>query len=155
MSRNKIIPEYAIQYKREWQYISGINKKCGEIIRRIDLDNSRKDIFNSTPVNNLKCHIKKFLKSQERCRLKDISGFYFKYFDVSNIECLLEELGEYLVLYTDSNSCKFNEEYCDLFIDRHYPGYKEFFKLISLINDKVKKEEPIIIFNSDSDSDSD
>ena len=151
--RKDKIPEYAKDFRNEWLYIRGINKKCGEFISRIDF--SRRDIFNSHPANNLKCYIKKFLKAQERGRLKDISCFYFEYFDASNIECLLEQLDYYNDLYVDSDSCEFNQEYCDLFIDIHFPGYKEFFELISLINDKIEKEDPIFKNNNDSDSDSD
>ena len=148
MSHNKIIPEYAIQYKREWQYISGINKKCGNFINILDIDD--KYIFNSHSANSLKCYIKKFLKAQERGRLKDISSFYFKYFDASNIECLLEQMGEYYDLYEESYGSEINEEYFDFYIDINFPGYKEFLELICLINDKVKKEDPIFKNNIDS-----
>ena len=147
------IPEYAKDFRKEWLYIRGIDKKCGEFLMTLDI--GRRDLFKSIKANNLKCHIKKFLKAQERGRLKDISGCSFKYYDVSNIDYLEEQLGEYSDLYVDQNSYEFNQEYYDLFIDRHYPGYKEFLGLISLINDKIEKEDPIIIFKSDSDSDSD
>ena len=147
------IPEYAKDFQKEWLYIIGINKKCEEFLMTLDFGGKR-DLFNSIKANSLKCHIKNFLKAQERGRLKDISGFYFKYFDVSNIEVLEEQLGEYSDLYVDPYSLEFDQEYYDLFIDRHFPGYKEFFELISLINDKIKKEDPIIIFKSDSESDS-
>ena len=140
---NNKIPAYAKDFKREWQYIRGINKKCGRFIERLNGG----DIFNSISANNIKRHIKSFLKAQERGRLKDISGFYFEYFDASNFECLLEQMDEFYDLYLDPN--------CFEFIDRHFPGYREFIELISLINDKIEKEEPNIIFNSDSDSDSD
>ena len=80
------IPEYAKDFRKEWLYIIGINKKCGEILSKIDFEDE--DLFISIKVNNLIYHIKKFLKDQECGRLKDISCFYFKYFNVSNIECL-------------------------------------------------------------------
>ena len=63
------IPEYAKDFRKEWLYIRGINKKCGEFLMTLDFGG---DLFKS-----LKCHIKNFLKAQERGRLKDISGFYF------------------------------------------------------------------------------
>ena len=150
--RTNKIPEYAKDFRKEWLYIRGINKKCGEFLSKVDFSG---DIFNSIKANSIKCHIKKFLKAQERGRLKDISGFYFEYFDVSAIEYLEEQLGEYSDLYVDPDSLEFDQECYDLFIDRHFPGYKEFFELISLINDKIEKEDPIIIFKSDSDSDND
>ena len=147
------IPEYAKDFRKEWLYIRGIDKKCGEFLMTLDI--GRRDLFKSIKANNLKCHIKKFLKAQERGRLKDISGFYFKHFDVSNIEVLKEQLGEYPDLYVDPDSCEFNEEYYNLHIDIDYPGYKEFFELISLFNDKIEREDPIIIFKNYSDSDND
>ena len=150
--RTNKIPGYAKDFRKEWLYIRGINKKCGEFLTKIDFSG---DIFNSIKANSIKCHIKKFLKAQERGRLKDISGFYFEYFDVSNIEVLEEQLGEYSDLYVDPDSFEFNEEYYDLFIDRHFPGCKEFFELISLINDKIEKEDPIFEINRGSDSDRD
>ena len=59
--RKDKIPEYAKDFKREWQYIRGINKKCGEIIKRLFFDS---DIFISPLVNNLKFHIKVFERSR-------------------------------------------------------------------------------------------
>ena len=150
--RKDKIPDYAKDFRNEWLYIRGINKKCGEIITRIKFCG---DLFNSTLANRIKYYIKIFLKAQERGRLKDISGFYFNYFDANNIECLEEQLGDFTDIYVDPDSYEFDQEYCDLFIDRQYPGYKEFFELINLINDKVKKEEPTFNFIFDSDSDSD
>ena len=152
-TKNKI-PEYAKDFKKEWLIIRGINKECGEFIERLDFS---RDLFISPQANHLKKYIKKFLKAQERGRLKDISGFYFKYFDVNNIDCLEEQLNNYTDLYVDLDSYEFDEEYYDLHIDRDYPGFKEFFKLISSFNDKIKKEEltSCLRFDSDSDSDSD
>ena len=59
----------------------------------------------------------------------------------------------------------FDQEHYDLCIDSEYPGFKELFKLISLLNDKIKIEEltlsefmsntSSLCFDSDSDSDSD
>ena len=146
------IPEYAREYKREWQYISKINEKCEEFL--INLDFGR-DILNGPLANSLKHLIKKFLKAQERGRLKDISNFYFKYFDANNIECLEEQLDNYRDFYVNPNSYEFEQERYDSSIDIDYPGFKELFELISLLNDKIKKEDPIIIFESESESDND
>ena len=150
-NQNKI-PEYARDFKREWQYIRGINKECGEFINRL---HSGRDIFNSPPANRLKKYIREILRAEERGKIQEISSLVFKECDANNIECLEEQLDYYCDLYVDPDSYEFDQEYYDLFIDRHYPGFKEFFELINLINDKIKKEEPIIIFDSDSDSDSD
>ena len=150
-STNKI-PEYARDFKNEWLFIRGINKTCGEFVKRLDFGG---DLFNSPIANSLKNFIKKVLKAQERGRLKDISGFYSKYYDVNNIEFLEEQLDSYCDLYLDPDSFEFDQEYYDLYVDRHYPGFKELLGLVSLFNDKIKIENPTLNLNFDSDSDSD
>ena len=122
------------------------------IIRRIDFSG---DIFNSPAANRLKENIREILRAEELGKIKDISSLIFKYRDANNIECLEEQLDYYCDLYINPNSLEFDQEYYDLHIDRDYPGFKEFFELISLFNDKIKKENPIIRFDSDIDSDSD
>ena len=97
----KKIPEYAKDFKNEWLFVRGINKKCGEFITRLDFGGN---LFISPIANNLKYFIKTFLKAQERGRLKDISDFYFKYSDANNIECLEEQLDYYRDLYVDPDS---------------------------------------------------
>ena len=96
------------------------------------------------------------MKYEESGKFKDISDFCFEYFDAGNIECLEEQLGYYCDLGIDPDSLEFDEEYYDLYIDRHYPGFKELLELVSLLNDKIKKEEPTfnLIFDSNSESDS-
>ena len=142
------IPEYAKDYKNEWLFIRGINKKCGEFVNRLYFGG---DLFNSPQANKLKYFIKKFLKYEESGKIKDISGFYFEYFDVNNIECLEEQLGNYCDIYVDPDSLEFDQKYYDFFIDEDYPGFKELLELVSLFNDKIKKEDPT--FDSDCDSD--
>ena len=105
------------------------------------------------------------MKAQESGKIKDLSGFYFKYYEANNIECLEEQLDDYRDLYVDPDSYVFDQERYDLCVDSDYPGFKELFKLISLLNDKIKKEEltlsefmsntSSLCFDSDSDSDSD
>ena len=146
------IPEYAIEYQREWQYISNINKECEKFL--MDLDFGR-DILNGSLAYSLKCNIKKFLQAQECGQLKDISNFYFKHFDANYIECLEEQLDNYRDFYVNPDSYEFEQERYESRIDIDYPGFKELFELVSLLNDKIKKEDPIIIFDSESESDSD
>ena len=134
------IPEYAKDFRKEWLYIRGINKKCGEILLKIDFKDEY--LFISNKVNNLMCYIKKFLKDQELGRLKDISCFSFEYFNVSNIECLKKILREYYYIrvdpvHFDNEQSFFN--FVDYILYMEFPGFNEFFELISLINDKVKK----------------
>ena len=114
-------------------------------------ENEFKKMFTSNTSNSLKYHIKNFLKGLDKGRLKDISNFYFKYLDVSNIDCLEEYLGDYSDYFVDDNF-EFDQEYYDLYIDRELPGFKELIGLVSSLNDKIKKENR---YESDSDSDND
>ena len=143
------IPEYAKDFKREWQYIRGINKTCEIFLKKIVSTSG--EIFNSPIANRIKYDIKNFLKAQERGRLKDISNFCFSFIDANNIECLEEQMSYYTDLYVD-DSFQFNDEYYELNVDRDYPGFKELIGLVSILNDMIKKEDPIVRFESDSDS---
>ena len=158
------IPEYAKDFKNEWLYITGINRKCGEFMKKLgDNTDSFEKVFWSSRARALIRDFKNVLEAQKMGKLKNISDFYFKYFDVNNIEILEEQLDNYRDLYVDPDSYEFDKESYDLNIDIDFPGFRELFKLISLFNDKIKKEEPI--FNriceseseseSESDSDSD
>ena len=82
------------------------------------------------------------MKYQESGRLKDISGFYFNYFDVNNIDCLEEQLNEYPYHFLNRDIFDSDQEILDLFfviMKILFPSYNEFFEMIRLINDKVKK----------------
>ena len=155
-SKNKI-PEYAKDFKKEWLYITGINKKCGDFMKKLGEDtDSFEKVFSSPRAKALIEHFKNVLEAQKMGKLRNISDFYFKYIDISNIECLEEQLDNYRDLYVDPNSYQFDEESYELNIDIDFPGFRELFNLICLFNDKIKKEEHIVnIFDSDSDSDSD
>ena len=149
------IPEtsHIPEYKRVCQYIKWINEESEEFLMKLDFG---RDILNGPLSNRLKRHIKKFLQAQECGRLKDISNFYFKHFDANNIDCLEEQLDNYRDFYVNPDSCEFEEERYESRIDIDFPGFKELFELVSLLNDKIKKEDPIIILpDSDDDSDSD
>ena len=150
------IPDYAKDFRKEWLFIRGINKTCGEFIKRLDFGGN---LFNSSTANRLKYFIRKILKAEELGYIKDISCCIFKECDVNNIDCLEEQLDSYCDLYLDPDSYEFDQEYYDLHIDRDYPGFKELLGLVSLFNAKVKREEltfsDFMSFDSDSDSDSD
>ena len=81
------------------------------------------------------------MRAEELGKIKDISSLIFKERDVNNIDCLEGQLDCYRDLYCDPDSFEFDQEYYDLNVDRDYPGFKEFFELVSLFNDKIKVEE--------------
>ena len=149
------IPEYAKDFKKEWLYIRGINKLCDEFMKFLgDNTDSIEKVFWSSRARALIRHFKDVLEAQKIGKLQNISDFYFKYIDINNIECLKEQLDNYRDLYVDRDSYEFDEESYDLNIDIDFPGFRELFKLVSLFDDKIKREEPIFSCIPDSDSES-
>ena len=115
-------------------------------------------------------YIKKFLKAQEIEYLNDISELYFKESDVRFIESLELQLDDYMDLFYDPDSYKFDQKK----YENDYPGLKEFFESFSKFKDKINIEElsfsdfkrdlsyfdsdddiTVILSDSDSYSDSD
>ena len=147
------IPEYAKDFKKEWLYIRGINRKCGEFMKfLVDNTDSWKKFFSSSRAKELIKDFKNVLEAQKMRKLQNISELEFKYIDANNIECLEEQLDNYRELYVDPDSYEFDNESYELNIDIDFPGFRELFNLICLFNDKIKKEEHIVnIFESESD----
>ena len=86
------IPEYAREYKREYQFIRGINKELEYIIDfMIDYDKE----FKSYKLDKIMRSIKGFLRAQEKGKLKDVSNFKFNDDDIYNIIELKKSLPEY------------------------------------------------------------
>ena len=148
---NSKIPEYAKDFRKEWLYIRGINKKCGEFSKKLNNTTEHEEVFWSFKPKALIKDFKNVLEAQKVGKFQNISKLKFKYFDVNNIEILEEQLDNYRDLYVDPDSYEFDEESYDLNIDIDFPGFRELFKLICLFNDKIKKEEPIINWISESD----
>ena len=96
----------------------GVSKK----VKKIDEIFTEARIFCSPLANSIKYDIKNFLKGLENGRLKDISNFYFQYFDANNIELLEEQLDSYCDIFIDFDTLEFDQEYYDLYIDRELPG---------------------------------
>ena len=146
-TQNKI-PEYAKDFKREWLFIRGINKECGEFIGISDFV---EEAFISFRANRIKNFIRYILKAEERGKIKEISSLVFNECDVGNIECLEEELAEFTDICVNSDSLLFDQEYYDVGFDLDYPGFTELFELVSLLNEKIKVQETIRIFDIGSD----
>ena len=85
-SKNKI-PEYAREYKREYQFIIKINKEFN-LLKKRDYDEYQVD-----RVENL---LKKFLSDQEKGKLKEINELFFWKNDIIHIiEFYYEVLPDY------------------------------------------------------------
>ena len=156
LSKSKI-PDYAREYRNEYLFIRGINKTCGEFVKKL----GREEIFKSHQADRLMRHFNRFLKAQELGYLNDTSEISFKFKDVKSVESLELQLDDYMNLYCDPDSCKFDEEKYNN-VENDFPGLKRFFECFSRFNDKINvdqmSEEDYYkskIYDSDSDSDDD
>ena len=141
-SKNKI-PEYAREYKREYQFIIGLNKEFKYLKDFI----YNKDInFKSHKLDRIMNFIKKFLRAQEKGRLKDISNFEFDYFHIENIYEIRRDINYFysmITIYYDWSRGKDDEG-----LVSRYENYKNDLELFfSKLNIEIE--------DSDSDSDSD
>ena len=90
------IPDYASDYRNEYLFIRGINKTCGDFVKRLD---SEGEVFNTPQAYKLMLYFRRFLKAQELDYLKDISELYFKENDVRFIDILECQLDDYMDLF--------------------------------------------------------
>ena len=112
---NKKIPHYAREYKKEYLYIRGLNKEFKYLINK--LDNLNKGLFESNLSNRNKFIMKRFLRGQEKGKIKDISELVLQRDDY----CYLEDFYFY-----------YETEFYD------NPSYKEFFDLLGKLYNKIK-----------------
>ena len=156
ISNSNKIPEYARNFKKEYLYIIGINKECERFVKKFDDEDEK--IFISSYAKKMIYFFKRFVKFQERGRIKDISHLHLKEEDVKFIDWLEIELDDYGDLFLIPGSYKFDKEK----YENDDTGYKEFFESFTKFKNKLKIEE-ITIKNSnnylgsysDSDTDSD
>ena len=143
------IPEYARNFRNEYLFIIGINKTCERFVKKID---GEENVFNTSQAKKLIFYFNKFLKAQKLEYLKDISEFYLKEDDVKFIEYLECKLDDYMDLFYDPVSYKFDQEK----YENDNLGFKEFFESFRKFNDKINIEKMSFSYLvSDSDSDSD
>ena len=143
-SINSKIPEYARDYKKEYLLIIGINKIYFNFISKYETD-SRK-LFVSRYSDRIKYFIKRFLKGQERGKLKDISNLILRKYDFSNIEDLYQNMN-----YDFEEDGKRSD---------NNPGYRDFYELfckfyvkIEIEYDDVEYMMPIDYYSIRNDSD--
>ena len=82
-STNKI-PQYARDYKKEYLYIRGINKEFKYFIDKLDEIND--GLFKSKRSDRLCYLIKRFLRGQEKGKLKNISDLMLPKYDYCYIQ---------------------------------------------------------------------
>ena len=156
---NNKIPFYASEYKREYLFIRGLNKEFKYLINK--LDNLNNGLFESTISNRIKYNMKRFLRGQEKGKIKDISNLMFQIDDLNNLIFINQQFGYYKLrqdafcedsdhndYYSDDDSDDDgNGEY--LVDGKPYPGFKEIYDIFKVFFNQIKYE------GSDSDSDSD
>ena len=116
IKKNNKIPEYAKEYKREYQFIIGINKEFKYII---DFMENYDNEFKSHKLDRIMKFIKRFLRAQEKGKLKDISDLVLQ----RDYYCYLEDFYFYYEIEFGNN-----------------PSYKEFFDLLGKLYNKIKNE---------------
>ena len=142
------IPEYAREYKNEYLFIREINKEIKYFIDNIE--RSTTDLFKSHKVDRIKYFMKRFLRGQEKGKLKDISEFEIDEDDVENIIWMEKNFNNYNQYVGFVLSC-YNEE-DDPFIDP-YPGLYDIYYDFELFYSKLKIKYKEVNYITDSDSD--
>ena len=129
-SNNKI-PEYAKDFKKEWLYIQGINKKCGEFMNFLgDNTDSFEEVFWSSRARALIKHFKDVLEAQKMGKLQNISKLKFKLSAVYKIIDLRSDLYFHMG----------NTFHADFFTDDVFQDFFENF-IIFTNNVNIKHEE--------------
>ena len=163
-AKNNKIPLYASNFKREYQYIRGLNLYFQCFAKKLDLLNH--GLFESNISNTIKKYMKRFLREQEKGKFNDISNFYIPSYDDNIIRDIIfidkqfelyKIRYDYFCDYSDDYSGEYNTDYYynydnEYLVDgKPYPGFKEFYDIFKMVFNQIKYEK----YNSDSDSDSD
>ena len=136
-SKNKI-PEYAREYKREYQFIRLLNKEFKYF--RNKLDNLNNGLFESYIADRVKYFMKRFLRGKEKGKLKDISDLVLQREDIDILLFINTHFGYYKLRYD-----AFDDD------EKPYPGFIEIYDIFKLFFNQIKYKG----FDSDSDSDYD
>ena len=174
------IPEYAREYKREYQFIRGLNKEFEYFIKK--LDDLNNGLFETNSTNSIKYYMKRFLRRHEDGRFKDISNFIFPDNILNNIIFINEQFGYYKLRYdafcddsddddsnsfsdivgdSDSDSDEYNDDSDNggnsgyLVDGKPYPGFIEFCDIFKKIFNQIKNDDCDSDDDDDDDSDYD
>ena len=163
-SFNKI-PEYAREYKREYQFIRGLNKEFKYFLNK--QDNLNNGLFESYIADRIKYFMKRFLRAQEKGKLKDISEFEIPDDDVFNLNKIKVLFDAWKLRYDALNNVSDSDEDFDEVNEVVYPGFGKLYKLFKIFYNKLniyyEEEESdygeyeikFVFSDSDRDSDSD
>ena len=150
---NNIIPEYAREYKKEYLYIRGLNKEFKYFYNHLDEINN--GLFKSKRSDRLCYLIKRFLRGQEKGKLKNISEFVIYEDVVDYLIKIKDNFYYYKIRYDalkESSDVDDDDEDSDADdVDDPYPGFENIYYYFELFFSKLNIEYE----DSDSDSDSD
>ena len=151
-SINSKIPEYARDYKKEYLLIRGINKEFKYFVENIN--DATRGLFENQKVVRIKYFIKRFLKGQERGKLRDINNFEISNIDVDNLIIIKKNFCNFEQYINFCKLCYDEEDFC--FIDP-YPGFKNIYDDFELFftNFKIKYEDGSSFWDYYTDSESD
>ena len=155
------IPPYASNFKKEYLYIRGLNQEFKFFSNKlVDIN---KGLFESKNSSRIKYNIKRFLRAQEKGKLKDISNFIFPSYDIDNIRNIIfisEQFELYKIRYdafcddSDDDNHYYSDDSDDdgdgeyLVDGKPYPGFKEFYDIFKLFCNQIQYKG----YDSDSDS---
>ena len=154
------IPPYASKFKKEYLYIRGLDQDLKYFINKlVDINNG---LFESENSSRIKYNMKRFLRAQEKGKLKDISNLIFPSYDIDNIRNIIfisEQFELYKIRYDafcddsddDSDDDIDDDGNGEYLVDgKPYPGFKEFYDIFKMIFNQIQYKD----CDSDSDSDS-
>ena len=147
-----IISNKSKDYIREYQYITGINKKFRYFVYFMEEESEYdNEVFKDYKLDNIMKDIKRFLRAQEKGKFKDISNLKFNYYDINNISEIKDDIYTYYATIRDLYDwSKYNND------DSELSRYEIYKNDLELFLSKINFE--IMVSDSDSDipfSDSD
>ena len=146
-SNNKI-PHYARDYKKEYLFIRGLDKEFKYFYNHLDEIND--GLFKSKRSDRLCNLIKRFLRGQEKGKLKDISDFVIYEDDVDYLIKIKREFHCYKIRYDvlkESSDDDYDDDSDVDDVDDPYPGFENIYYYFELFFSKLNIEY------EDSDSD--
>ena len=149
-NRNNKIPEYAKDFKKEWLYITGINRKCGEFMKKLgeDIDSFEK-VFSSTRAKALIEHFKNVLEAQKIGKLQNISQLKFKLSAVYKIIDLRMDLYYFLGTGQHSDFVISDDDFQDFF-----ENFIIFTKNVNIKKEEDYEDDLYLEYLNDSESES-
>ena len=151
MIENSKISPYASKFKKEYLYIRGLNKEFNYFLYSLDKLNN--GLFETENSSRIKYIMKRFLRAQEKGKIKDISNFKPDYDIIDNfIEVnkhfdLCKYRYDYFCenggsgVYYDSDGDVVNDDCAYLVDGKPYPGFIEIYDIFKMIFNQIQYED--------------